>query len=161
MQASSHSFIAGPFPSACKHKYKETSIYIFIYKIHIQHMGLVMVSAFTRGSMLKGFIGVSIGLLIGAVGMDRTDAIERFTFGSIDLLSGVPFAAALVGLFGFAVVISDLSLIRNYWFCRSNFHGPVKHMHKRSGFTSGNLIILTQGTRPLVSCQWVAKMVGT
>ena len=76
-------------------------------------MGLVMVSAFTRGSMLKGFIGVSIGLLIGAVGMDRTDAIERFTFGSIDLLSGVPFAAALVGLFGFAVVISDLSLMKS------------------------------------------------
>ena len=76
-------------------------------------MGLVMVSAFTRGSMLKGFIGVCIGLLIGSIGMDRTDAIERFTFGSIDLLSGVPFAAALVGLFGFAVVISDLSLMKS------------------------------------------------
>ncbi len=76
-------------------------------------MGLVMVSAFTRGSMLKGFIGVCIGLLIGSMGMDKTDAIERFTFGSLDLLTGVPFAAALVGLFGFAVVIADLSLMKS------------------------------------------------
>ena len=75
-------------------------------------MGLVMVSAFTRGSMLKGFIGVCLGLLIGSMGMDKSDAIERFTFGSLDLLTGVPFAAALVGLFGFAVVLSDLSLMK-------------------------------------------------
>ncbi|MGY9059074.1 MAG: tripartite tricarboxylate transporter permease [Candidatus Puniceispirillales bacterium] len=75
-------------------------------------MGLVMVSAFTRGSMLKGFIGVCIGLLIGSMGMDKSDAIERFTFGSLDLLTGVPFAAALVGLFGFSVVLSDLSLMK-------------------------------------------------
>ena len=76
-------------------------------------MGLVMVSAFTRGSMLKGFIGVCVGILIGCMGMDRVDTIERFTFGSLDLLTGVPFAAALVGLFGFAVVISDLALMKS------------------------------------------------
>ena len=50
-------------------------------------MGLVMVSAFTRGSMLKGFIGVCVGILIGCMGMDRVDTIERFTFGSLDLLT--------------------------------------------------------------------------
>ena len=73
----------------------------------------MMVSAFTRGFMLKGFIGVCIGLLIGSMGMDKTDAIERFTFGSLDSLTGVPFAAALVGLFGFSVVIVDLSLMKS------------------------------------------------
>ncbi len=75
-------------------------------------MGLIMVSAFTRGSMLKGFIGVCVGLLIGCIGMDRADSIERFTFGLTDFLTGVPFAAALVGLFGIAVVLTDLSLMK-------------------------------------------------
>ena len=46
-------------------------------------------------------------------GYGQVDTIERFTFGSLDLLTGVPFAAALVGLFGFAVVISDLSLMKS------------------------------------------------
>jgi putative tricarboxylic transport membrane protein len=74
-------------------------------------LGLVMVSAFIRGSTLRGLIGVVLGLLIATVGLDPFDATERFTFGFIDLMSGIPFAAALVGLFGFAVVFSDIKMI--------------------------------------------------
>jgi putative tricarboxylic transport membrane protein len=74
-------------------------------------MGLFMVSAFVRGSMLRGLIGVFLGLLISTVGLDKIDASERLTFGNIDLLSGVPFAAALTGFFGIAVVLSDVKLI--------------------------------------------------
>ena len=74
-------------------------------------MGLFMVSAFVRGSMLRGLIGVFLGLLISTVGLDKIDASERLTFGNIDLLSGVPFAAALTGFFGIAVVLSDIKLI--------------------------------------------------
>lgn len=74
-------------------------------------MGLVMVSAFVRGSLVKGLIGVVIGLLIGSVGLDPEDGVARYTFGVLDLMSGVPFAAALVGLFGVGVVLSDMSMI--------------------------------------------------
>lgn len=74
-------------------------------------MGLFMVSAFVRGSLIRGLIGVLFGLLISTVGLDKIDATERFTFGVIDLMSGVPFAAALTGLFGIAVVLSDIPLI--------------------------------------------------
>lgn len=73
--------------------------------------GLIMVSAFVRGSMVKGLIGVLIGILVGTVGLDPEDGITRYTFGILDLMSGVPFAAALVGLFGIAVVLSDVILI--------------------------------------------------
>lgn len=74
-------------------------------------LGLIMVSAFVRGSMLKGLIGVIVGLLLSTVGLDPLDATARFTFGIIDLMSGVPFTAALIGFFGFAVVLSDIELI--------------------------------------------------
>ena len=73
--------------------------------------GLVMVSAFVRGSMLRGLIGVILGLMISTVGLDPQDAIERYTFDILDLMSGIPFAAALIGLFGFTVVFSDMELI--------------------------------------------------
>ena len=73
--------------------------------------GLVMVSAFVRGSMLRGLIGVILGLMISTVGLDPQDAIERYTFDILDLMSGIPFAAALIGLFGFTVVFSDLEMI--------------------------------------------------
>jgi putative tricarboxylic transport membrane protein len=74
-------------------------------------IGLCLVSAFVRASMLRGMIGVVLGLLIATVGLDPIDATSRFTFGFYDLMSGVPFAAALVGFFGFAVVFSDVKMI--------------------------------------------------
>lgn len=72
--------------------------------------GLVMVSAFARGSMIKGFSGVLIGLLISSIGIDGQDAVMRYTFNQTILESGIPFAAVLVGVFGFAVVFSDIAM---------------------------------------------------
>ncbi len=74
-------------------------------------LGLVMVTAFIRASMLRGMIGVLLGLLVGTVGLDPISGTERFTFGTYQLLSGIPFAAVMVGLFGFAVVLSDIPMI--------------------------------------------------
>ena len=74
-------------------------------------LGLVMVSAFARGSMLKGMIGVMIGLLIASIGLDPIDATERFTFDIPQMMEGIPFTAALIGFFGIAVVLSDLKLV--------------------------------------------------
>tara|TARA_R110002110_G_scaffold3577_7_gene18259 strand:+ start:7503 stop:9014 length:1512 start_codon:yes stop_codon:yes gene_type:complete len=76
-------------------------------------LGLLMVSSFVRGSTLKGLIGVLLGLLISTIGLDPVDATLRYTFGFVDLMSGIPFAAALTGFFGIAVVLSDLKLAGN------------------------------------------------
>ncbi|MDP4797033.1 MAG: tripartite tricarboxylate transporter permease, partial [Rhodospirillales bacterium] len=72
---------------------------------------LVMVSAFARGSMLKGLIGVMLGLLISTIGLDPNDATNRFTFEIPQLMEGIPFTAALIGFFGIAVVLSDLQMV--------------------------------------------------
>ncbi|WP_420393144.1 tripartite tricarboxylate transporter permease [Acuticoccus sp.] len=73
--------------------------------------GLVMVSAFVRGSMVKGLIGVLLGLLIASVGYETQDGVERYSFGHPMLASGFSFAAVLVGFFGITVVLNDLELI--------------------------------------------------
>jgi len=87
-------------------------------------LGLLMVSSFVRGSTLKGLIGVLLGLLISTVGLDPVDATNRYTFGITDLSSGIPFAAALTGFFGIAVVLSDLKLIG----ARSEIISSAKNM---------------------------------
>jgi len=74
-------------------------------------LGLILVSAFVRGSTLRGLIGVVLGLLIATIGLDPIQTTDRFTFGSYNLMSGIPFAAALVGFFGIAVVMSDIKMI--------------------------------------------------
>lgn len=103
-------------------------------------LGLVLVSAFVRGNIIRGLIGVFIGLLLATVGQDANDGAARFVFGIPELNSGIPFAAALVGFFGVAVVLSDikeigrkqqlvsqqltlsmpkLNEVRKYWKCMS------------------------------------------
>jgi len=74
-------------------------------------LGLVMVTSFIRASMIKGLIGAFLGLLIATVGIDPIDSTERFTFGHYEFLTGIPFAAVLVGFFGFAVVLSDMGMV--------------------------------------------------
>jgi putative tricarboxylic transport membrane protein len=73
--------------------------------------GLILVSAFVRGSMVRGLIGVMLGLLIASVGYDVQDGIERYTFSNPMLASGISFAAVLVGFFGLTVVLSDLDMV--------------------------------------------------
>jgi putative tricarboxylic transport membrane protein len=46
-------------------------------------LGLIMVSAFVRGSMVRGLIGVVFGLLIATIGLDPIDASPRFLFGKL------------------------------------------------------------------------------
>ncbi|CAN0513729.1 unnamed protein product, partial [Laminaria digitata] len=73
--------------------------------------GLTLVASFTRTSMLRGMIGVLLGLLIASVGYDVQEGVERYSFGHPILASGVSFSAVLVGFFGIAVVLSDIDMV--------------------------------------------------
>ena len=73
--------------------------------------GLTLVASFTRASMVRGMIGVLLGLLIASVGYDVQDGVERYSFGHPILASGISFSAVLVGFFGIAVVLSDVDMI--------------------------------------------------
>jgi putative tricarboxylic transport membrane protein len=73
--------------------------------------GLTMVASFTRASMIRGMMGVLIGLLIASVGYDVQDGIERYSFSHPIMAGGVSFSALLVGFFGIAVVLSDVDKV--------------------------------------------------
>ena len=49
--------------------------------------------------MLKGIIAACFGLLIGTVGLDNVTGGERFTFGVLELVNGIPELAVMVGMF--------------------------------------------------------------
>ena len=76
-------------------------------------LGLTMVSAFVKGNMVRGLIGVAFGLLIASIGLDANDGAARFVYGIADLSTGIPFNAALVGFFGLAVVLADIKEVGN------------------------------------------------
>lgn len=62
-------------------------------------LALVAVSTVSQGSLIKGFAATLIGLMLSTVGIDRLMPVPRFTFGSVNLLVGVPLLAVVIGLF--------------------------------------------------------------
>jgi putative tricarboxylic transport membrane protein len=62
-------------------------------------LALVAVSAVLGSSVLRGVLSLSLGLLLGLVGVDLQTGQPRFTFGRAELLDGIEVTVAAVGLF--------------------------------------------------------------
>ncbi len=75
-------------------------------------MGLfgVLISGTLTGADLpmKGWIAGIFGLTIGMIGMDELTAWHRLTFGSPELIGGVPFIPIMIGFFGIPQVVEAL-----------------------------------------------------
>jgi putative tricarboxylic transport membrane protein len=71
-------------------------------------LAFVMVSSLARGNLIKCFLALFLGLLLSTVGQDVVSGATRLTWGSTDLVDGVGFIPAVVGMFGMAEVIHDL-----------------------------------------------------
>ncbi len=73
--------------------------------------GVVMVSALSKGAMLKGLAAGMAGILLGTVGLDPITGSARFVFGQVDLWRGLPVIATTIGFFSIPEMI-DLSMTR-------------------------------------------------
>lgn len=68
-------------------------------------LGLSVIAGLAGGSLLKGLIAGLLGLMIATVGTDPVSGVTRFTFGTPDLLSGIPPILVMVGLFAVTEVM--------------------------------------------------------
>ena len=72
-------------------------------------IGILLVGTLSGESFAKGAFAGALGVLIGMVGLDPMTAEGRFTFGSITLMGGIPYVAAMIGFFGVAEALSQLN----------------------------------------------------
>ncbi|MBQ1860227.1 MAG: tripartite tricarboxylate transporter permease [Clostridia bacterium] len=70
--------------------------------------GLCTVGGLTSKSFSKGLFSALIGIFFSLIGMDSVMGTPRLTFGIQNLKAGIPTVPALVGLFGFAEVLSTV-----------------------------------------------------
>ena len=61
--------------------------------------GLSLIGVLSGGNPLKGLAAAAVGLMIATVGEEPNTAIERWTFGSLYLLEGIPLVPLALGLF--------------------------------------------------------------
>ena len=70
--------------------------------------GVMMSGQVTGEDALKGWIMGFVGLLVALIGQDGIHAYDRFTFGITDLGGGFSLIPVLVGVFGFAEVLTAM-----------------------------------------------------
>lgn len=71
-------------------------------------LGLSCAIFIASSAPLKAGISLLIGLALATVGLDPTTGIPRFTFGSTNLLAGVEFIPAMIGLFALAEILRGM-----------------------------------------------------
>ncbi len=69
--------------------------------------GLVCVAAISGGSILRGCVAATLGMILGCVGIDPVDGVIRLTFDLPQLLTGVPLIPALIAFFAIAEMLNQ------------------------------------------------------
>jgi TctA family transporter len=75
-------------------------------------LGLSCAVFISAGSPVKGLVSLLIGLFIGTIGLDNPAGQPRFTFGSVELMGGVSFIPAMIGLFAVSEVLRSMAATR-------------------------------------------------
>ena len=62
-------------------------------------LGLTCAVFMSNADPVKGFLSLFIGLLLACVGIDPAAGYPRFTFGDVNLMSGINFVPTMIGMF--------------------------------------------------------------
>lgn len=75
----------------------------------ISIMGILVVSGLVGRPMWKGLLSGFLGLTLATIGSSPLSAEARFTLGSPNLYDGIPFVAAVVGIFAISQMLELVS----------------------------------------------------
>jgi putative tricarboxylic transport membrane protein len=71
-------------------------------------LGLAMVVLLAGRSMVKALLAMLVGLWLAGIGTDLFSQTSRFTFGQMELLSGVDFVVVAIGVFAIGEVLANM-----------------------------------------------------
>jgi putative tricarboxylic transport membrane protein len=73
--------------------------------------GLTIIASVSGTNITKGLLAGTIGLLVCTVGLDPISSVPRFTFGIMDLYSGINVIPVLIGLFALSEALNQIEKI--------------------------------------------------
>jgi putative tricarboxylic transport membrane protein len=71
-------------------------------------LGLAMVVLLAGRSMVKALLAMLLGLWLAGIGTDLFSSESRFTFGRLELLSGIDFVVVAIGVFAIGEVLANM-----------------------------------------------------
>ncbi|PID57061.1 transporter [candidate division KSB3 bacterium] len=69
-------------------------------------------ASLAEGHRLKGFLSMSLGLLVSTIGIDAQSGVKRFTFGVLELESGIDFLIIIIAVFALGEVLKSFKTIK-------------------------------------------------
>lgn len=111
--------------------------------------GLIAAGTIARGSPVKGLAMVFLGMLFGGMGADLNTSVDRFTFGSPELIDGLNLATVAMGLFGVSEII----------FSVRNSHARVGHKITLASMIP-TLRELKEGIMPVLRGTGIGSIIG-
>ena len=72
--------------------------------------GISLMAGVSGERVLQGLLAGLLGLALATVGLDPMTAYPRYTFGVSAFLDGISFVPVMIGLFGFAEVLTQIAM---------------------------------------------------
>jgi putative tricarboxylic transport membrane protein len=98
-------FLIAPLLADLALKFQSPDLFSLVF------FGLTIICSFAARSLIKGLLSALIGLMILTIGQDPMMGTARFTFGQVNLIAGVHFLTALIGLFAIPQLVDNLSAL--------------------------------------------------
>ncbi len=96
-------FLIAPLLADVALKFRTEDMFAVVF------FGLTIICSFAAKSLVKGLLSGAIGLAIVTIGQDPVMGTQRFTFGQVNLMAGVHFLTAMIGLFAIPQLVSNLT----------------------------------------------------
>ena len=71
-------------------------------------LSLALAITLSEGTLVKGLVSISLGLLAATVGLDPLTGLRRLTFGSVTLMAGINFVSVVIGLFAIGELLANV-----------------------------------------------------
>lgn len=68
-------------------------------------------ASMSKGNALKGFISLIFGLMIATIGIDSQSGVSRFTFGFMELQTGIDFLVVIIAIYALGEVFKSFKSI--------------------------------------------------
>jgi putative tricarboxylic transport membrane protein len=73
---------------------------------------LAMTATMGKGNALRSFISMLLGLMISTVGLDGQSGVTRFTFGFLELQSGIDFLVVIIAMYALGEVFKCYKAVK-------------------------------------------------
>lgn len=93
-------------------------------------LGLSCAVVVSTGSTVKGLVSLLIGLFIATIGIDVTAGHPRFTFGNVEMMGGISFIPAMIGMFAISEVLRFIAAPHSQHTVPQQ---PIKHVFRGIG----------------------------